>query len=81
MPIRLGAITFLNYLPKTDFYYALVFRFVCLKMLISKSKKYPQLQYCASKLRNLTEFENLSIYINSIFCDSLTNFVFGDHCL
>ena len=52
---------FSKYLPKADFLYILVLRLVCLKMFISSQRNLPQLQYCASKLRNYTDFENLSI--------------------
>jgi hypothetical protein len=44
-----------------DFLYILVLRLVCLKMFISSQSNLPQLQYCASKLRIFTDFENLSI--------------------
>ena len=63
MTILLGARTFFQVISQRQiFLYVLVLRLGCLKMFISSQRNLPQLQYCASKLRNFTDFENLSIW-------------------
>ena len=78
MTILLGARTFCKLFAKGRFFlYILVLRLVCLKMFISSQRNLPQLQYCASKLRNFTDLKNfVSIAYFVISLQIFTKFFF-----